>query len=71
MIELLACRKLLDGMRGAPSRDVAALAHALAAFSVMCGERAGSIVEVGVTPVIVNEDGVIAVDAPIGARNGR
>ena len=57
-------------MRSAPSRDVAALAHALAAISVMCSELAGSNAKVDVNPVIVNEDGVIAVDALIGARNG-
>lgn len=64
-IDKLSLRPLLDGKRGAKPADIAALARAFAAFSVMVADLDGLISEIDVNPLIVNEHGTIAVDALI------
>ena len=63
MIDRLACRKLLDGLRGAAPADLDALCQALANFSLLCASLAGHIREFDVNPLIVGACGVQAVDA--------
>lgn len=64
-IDKLSLRPLLDGKRGAKPADIDALAKAFSAFSSMVADLDGLISEIDVNPLIVNEHGVIAVDALI------
>ncbi|MDH3472564.1 MAG: acetate--CoA ligase family protein [Rhodospirillales bacterium] len=70
MIDRLKGRKLLDGLRGAPPCDLEALCRTLARFSVMCGALSDVLGEVDVNPVIVGQDGVLAVDALVATSKG-
>ncbi len=63
MIARLKCRALLEGLRGAPPCDQAALAAALAAFSVLAAELGDLLSELDVNPVILGPKGLVAVDA--------
>jgi len=67
-IDRLAMRKVLDGVRGKPALDVAALAQAFARFSVMISHLGEFLAEVDVNPLIVGEKGIRAVDALIVPR---
>jgi len=51
----------LRGHRGLPKGDLGALARAVAAFSRLAGHE--TVVEADANPVMVMQDGVIAVDA--------
>jgi hypothetical protein len=62
LIDGLAMRPLLDGVRGAPPSDVGALAHALSRLSVLAVELGDLILELDVNPVIVSPTGCVAVD---------
>jgi len=71
LIDGLAIRPLLDGVRGAPPSDVGALARAVSRLSVLAVELGDVIAELDVNPVIVSPSGCIAVDALlIRARAG-
>ena len=63
LIDGLAMRPLLDGVRGAPPSDVGALARAVSRLSVLALELGDLIAELDVNPVIVSPSGCIAVDA--------
>ena len=65
LIDRLAIRLLLDGVRGAPPCDVDALAHAVSRLSVLAVELGDRIAELDVNPVIVSPSGCVAVDALI------
>ena len=67
LIDSLALRPLLDGKRGRPPADVAALAEALARFSVMTADLAGLVAEIDVNPVLAGPEGPLALDA-LGGR---
>ncbi|WP_374383480.1 acetate--CoA ligase family protein [Dongia sp.] len=67
-IDALALRPLLDGKRGAKPAHVAKMAEALAAFSRLTADLAGLVREVDVNPLIVNDNGAVAVDALIIAK---
>jgi len=56
---------LLNGYRGRPPLDVAALADALARVSLLISDHAGRIAEIDVNPLFVRENGVVAADALI------
>jgi acyl-CoA synthetase (NDP forming) len=56
---------LLDGYRGRPRLDVAALADTLARISLLIADHADRIAEIDVNPVFVREQGVVAADALI------
>jgi acyl-CoA synthetase (NDP forming) len=56
---------LLNGYRGRPALDVAALADALARVSLLIADHADRIAEIDVNPLFVREQGVIAADALI------
>jgi acyl-CoA synthetase (NDP forming) len=58
LIDGLAMRPLLDGVRGAPPADVDALAHAVSGLSVLAVERGAMIAELDKNP----PHGCVAVD---------
>ncbi len=62
LIDALAMRPLLDGVRGAPPSDVGALAHAVSRLSVLAVELGDLIAELDINPVIVSPEGCVAVD---------
>jgi acyl-CoA synthetase (NDP forming) len=62
LIDGLAIRPLLDGVRGAPPSDVDALAHAVSRLSVLAAEVGDVITELDINPVIVSPQGCVAVD---------
>ena len=63
LIDRLAIRPLLDGVRGAPRCDVDALAHAVSRLSVLAVELGDRIAELDINPMIVSPSGCVAVDA--------
>jgi len=63
MIAELKAAPLLGAFRGAPPRDVAALAAAMVALSRLALDHAGRLVSVEINPLIVHERGASAVDA--------
>jgi acetate---CoA ligase (ADP-forming) len=63
LIDGLAIRPMLDGVRGAPPSDVDALARAVSRLSVLAVELGDLIDELDVNPVIVSASGCVAVDA--------
>jgi acyl-CoA synthetase (NDP forming) len=65
LIDSLAMRPLLDGVRGAPPADVGALARALSRLSVLAHELGDRIAELDINPVIVSADGCVAADVLI------
>jgi hypothetical protein len=67
-IDRLKMRPMLDGLRGAPAVDTAALAQTLAAFSAMAWALRDHVQEIDVNPVIVHPNGCIAVDALVMRR---
>jgi acyl-CoA synthetase (NDP forming) len=54
--------KLLEGVRGEPARDLAAIADVLLRASQLA-ERHPRIQEMDINPLLALEDGVVAVDA--------
>jgi hypothetical protein len=53
---------LLDGFRGAPKADLAAVAAAVSAFSVLLAAADGRIEEAEANPLIAGDWGCLAVD---------
>jgi len=70
LLDGLALRRLLDGVRGTPPANVDAAALAIARFSVLAADLAGDIAELDVNPLIVGPEGVVAVDALVISRKG-
>lgn len=68
-LDLLALRPLLDGKRGAPPADIAALAQALSRFSVLAADLGDFIAEMDVNPLIAGPQGCMALDALIVPRS--
>jgi acyl-CoA synthetase (NDP forming) len=62
MLRSLKGFPLLDGFRGAPRADVAAVARAVSAFSVLLAAAGGRIAEAGANPLIAGAWGCVAVD---------
>ncbi|MCB4823757.1 acetate--CoA ligase family protein [Roseicella aerolata] len=62
MLRSLKGFPLLDGFRGAPRADVAAVAQAVSAFSVLLAEAGARIQEAEVNPLIAGDWGCLAVD---------
>ena len=62
MTDKLKMRPLLDGQRGRPPADIDAFCDMAARVSVMAQRLAGSIGELDLNPVIVDERGCVAVD---------
>jgi acetyltransferase len=65
MIGEIKAAPLLQGYRGRPPLDTAALADALARLSLLATDHAGRIAEIDINPLFVREQGVVAADALI------
>ena len=65
LLDGLAIRKLLEGVRGAAPADIDAAADAIARFSVLAADLADVIAECDVNPLIVGSRAAVAVDALI------
>ncbi|HVW57886.1 MAG TPA: acetate--CoA ligase family protein [Rhizobiaceae bacterium] len=63
MISELRINPLLDGMRGMPPADRAAITEALARFSMMAADLGDLIDEMDVNPLLASARGCMAVDA--------
>jgi acetate---CoA ligase (ADP-forming) len=68
LIDRLRMRPLLDGVRGAPPADVAALASAISRLSVLAADLGDLVEALDVNPVIVSPHGCVAVDALVITR---
>ncbi|MEK1947475.1 MAG: acetate--CoA ligase family protein, partial [Ensifer adhaerens] len=70
-IDGLKIRKLLDGYRGGPKGDFAALADAVAAAASYVVSNASNLEELDINPLMVLPEGhgAIAADALIRRRN--
>jgi acyl-CoA synthetase (NDP forming) len=62
MIEEVRATALIRGFRGLPRGDVAALARAISAFSMLCGCQGVEVAEAEINPLFVRADGVVGVD---------
>ena len=65
MIAEIRGAPLLQGYRGRPPLDTAALADTLARLSLLAADHAGRIAEIDINPLFVRERGVVAADALI------
>lgn len=65
LVSQLKAYPLLSGHRGARPCDLQSLAAALSGFSVMCAALCDTMCEADVNPVLVSDQGVVAVDALI------
>ena len=63
IIDRLAVRPILDGVRGAEPADVDALANAVARLSALANDLGDLIAALDVNPMIVSPGGCVAVDA--------
>jgi acyl-CoA synthetase (NDP forming) len=68
LIDRLDARPLLDGVRGAPPADVAALATALTRLSSLAVDLGDLIGAIDVNPIVVGPRGCAAVDALVEPR---
>jgi len=68
-LDALALRPLLDGKRGAPPADLAALSQALSRFSILAADLGDLIAEMDVNPLIAGPHGCVALDALIIPRS--
>ncbi|MEH2511735.1 acyl-CoA synthetase (NDP forming) [Nitrobacteraceae bacterium AZCC 1564] len=68
MIDELKSSPLLNGFRGAPSADKAALAQLIAQISSLANDLRDDIAEIEINPVIVHDEGVTVVDALVAGR---
>ena len=66
-LEELKLRPLLDGVRGTPPSAIDAFCNMAARFSAMVHALRGELQEIDINPVIVGENGCIAVDALVVA----
>jgi succinyl-CoA synthetase beta subunit len=70
LIDLLAIRPLLAGIRGAPPSDVGALARAVVGVSWLALDLGDHLEALDANPVICAPDGCVAVDALVIPRSG-
>ena len=68
-IARLKANKLLDGVRGKAPADRAALADMMSRLSIVADDLKDQFGEIDVNPVIVNEQGAVAVDALVFRKN--
>ena len=69
MIHEIRGIRLLQGYRGKPPCDIAALADALSRLSLLAADHADRIAEIDINPLFVHASGVIAADALIVLKN--
>jgi acetate---CoA ligase (ADP-forming) len=65
LVDRLAVRRLLDGVRGAPPADVAAVAQALVRISLVAADLGEHLEALDVNPLVAGPSGCLAVDALI------
>ncbi|MCH9695399.1 MAG: acetate--CoA ligase family protein [Gammaproteobacteria bacterium] len=70
-VDRLKLRPMLDGLRGAAAVDVASFCELAERFSILAAALRDVISEVDINPVIVNEDGAVAVDGLVAGRDRR
>jgi acetyltransferase len=63
MIHEIKGVKLLQGYRGKPPCDIAALADAISRLSLLVADHADRITEIDINPLFVSASGVVAADA--------
>jgi acyl-CoA synthetase (NDP forming) len=63
LIDGLAVRPLLDGIRGAPAADLDAVVRALVRLSALAADLGDRIEALDVNPLVAGPDGCLAVDA--------
>ena len=68
LIEQLKGRRVLEGLRGKPPVDKAALARAIAALSRFAAAHADELASVDVNPLLALSDRAVALDALIVRR---
>lgn len=68
MLDSIRLGKLLDGLRGQPPADRAALVELIVAFSQLAVQLGDAVAEIDMNPVIVARDGCVIVDALIIPR---
>jgi len=64
----LACRSLLDGVRGRPAADVEAVARTIARLANLAAALGDLLAELDVNPLIAGPGGTMAVDALVVPR---
>ena len=69
MLDRLAVRPLLDGVRGAPPADLDSVAGAIVGLSDLALELAPSLVALDVNPLVAGPGGCVAVDALVITRD--
>jgi acetate---CoA ligase (ADP-forming) len=70
MLDRLAVRPLLDGVRGAPPVDLDAVARAVVDLSALAVDLGDRLAVLDVNPLVAGPDGCVAVDALVVARPG-
>jgi len=70
MIDRLAARPLLSGVRGAPPADVDAVARAMTRLSILVRDLGDCLQALDVNPLIAGAAGCVAVDALVLPRTG-
>lgn len=71
VIDGLAVRKLLDGVRGGPPLDVEAVVEAVVRLSVLAADLGDVLQELDVNPLLVRETGAVALDALVVPSSNR
>jgi acetate---CoA ligase (ADP-forming) len=69
MLDRLAVRPLLDGVRGAPPADLDAVARAVVDLSVLAVDLGDRLAALDVNPLVAGPDGCVAVDALVVAAS--
>ncbi|MGI9247913.1 MAG: acetate--CoA ligase family protein, partial [Woeseiaceae bacterium] len=70
-VDRMRLRPLLDGVRGNPPVDLDGFCDTAARFSVLVFALRDVVSEIDINPIIVNQDGAIAVDALVVGRDRR
>jgi acyl-CoA synthetase (NDP forming) len=68
LVDRLTCRPLLDGVRGRPAADLAAVHNAVVAMGRLAHELGASLAGLDVNPLVATASGAWAVDVLVVAR---
>ncbi len=71
MLDRLAVRPLLDGVRGRPPADLDAVLQAVVDLSVLAVDLGERLAALDVNPLIAGPDGCVATDPLVVAAAGR
>ena len=69
LLDRLAVRPLLDGVRGAPAADLDAVADAIARLSMLAEDLGEELDALDVNPLVAGPEGCVAVDALVVTRS--